>query len=90
MINGKKVYKIKISDKRTSFYDIETGLKVQDAVNIEANGQQMNTTFDYGDYREVAGIKFPFSMIQTMGPQKFDFIIKEIKINEGVSDVDFE
>lgn len=90
VIDGKKAYKIKISDEKTSFYDIETGLKVQDAVSVEAQGQQVNTTFDYTDYKEVSGIKFPFLFIQTMGPQKFDFIVKEIKVNEGVSDVDFE
>ena len=90
VIDGKKAYKIKISDEKTSFYDIETGLKVQDAVSVEAQGQQMNTTFDYTDYKEVSGIKFPFILTQTMGSQKFDFIVKEIKINEGVSDLDFE
>ena len=90
IIDGKKAYKIKISDEKTSFYDIETGLKIQDAVSVEAQGQQVNTTFDYTDYKEVSGIKFPFLFIQTMGAQKFDFIVKEIKINEGVSDVDFE
>jgi len=90
VLNGKKTYKIKISDEKTSFYDIETGLKVRDAVSVEVQGQQMNTTFDYTDYKEVSGIKFPFLFIQTMGPQKFDYIVKEIKVNEGVSDVDFE
>ena len=90
VIDGKKAYKIKISDEKTSFYDIETGLKVQDALSVEAQGQQVNTTFDYTDYKEVSGIKFPFLFIQTMGPQKFDYIVKEIKVNEGVSDVDFE
>ena len=90
VIDGKKTYKIKLSDEKTSFYDIETALKVRDEVNIEANGQPMNTTFDYGDYKDVAGIKFPFTLTQTMGQQSFDFIIQEIKVNEGVSDVDFE
>lgn len=90
VVNDKKAYKIKISDEKTSFYDIETGLKVQDAVRVEAQGQQMNTTFDYSDYKEVSGIKFPFLFIQTMGPQKFDFVVKEIKVNEGVTDLDFE
>ncbi len=90
VIDGKKAYKIKISNEKTSFYDIETGLKVQDAVSIETQGQQMNTIFNYSDYQEVSGIKFPFLLKQTMGPQKFEFIVKEIKVNEGVSDVDFE
>ncbi|EAQ99784.1 M16 family metallopeptidase [Maribacter sp. HTCC2170] len=90
VINDKKAYKIIITDEKTSFYDVETGLKIQDVVQVEAQGQQINTTFDYNDYQEVSGIKFPFLLIQTMGPQKFDFVVKELKINEGVSDVDFE
>ncbi|MCP4977286.1 MAG: insulinase family protein [Maribacter sp.] len=90
VIEGKKAYKIKISDEKTSFYDIESGLKVQDAISIEAQGQQMNTTIDYNEYKEVSGIKFPFLFTQTMGPQKIDYEVKEIKVNEGVSDLDFE
>ena len=90
VIDGKKTYKLKLSDEKTSFYDIESGLKIRDELSFEANGQTMNTTFDYGDYKEVAGIKFPFSLTQTMGPQEIGFIIQEIKINEGVSDLDFE
>ncbi len=89
-IDGKKAYKIKISDEKTSFYDVETGLKVQDAVSVEVQGQQMNTSFNYSDYKEISGIKFPFLLIQSMGTQKLDFIVKEIKVNEGVSDMDFE
>ena len=89
-IDGKKAYKIKISDEKTSFFDIETGLKIQDALQVEAQGQQMNTTVNYSDYKEVSGIKFPFLLTQSMGPQKIEFKVTEIKINEGVSDSDFE
>lgn len=90
VINEKKAYKITISDEKTSYFDIENGLKVQDVISMEAQGQKMNTTIFYSDYKEVSGIKFPFKMNQTMGPQNFDFIVKEIKVNEGVTDLDFE
>lgn len=90
VIDGKKAYKIKVSDEKSSFYDVETGLKLQDALSVEVQGQQMNTTFDYTDYKEVSAIKFPFLLIQTMGTQKFDFVVKEIKVNVDVSDLDFE
>ncbi|MEE9362536.1 MAG: pitrilysin family protein [Cellulophaga sp.] len=89
-IDGQKAYKIKISEEKSSFYSVETGLKIQDAVTMKAQGQEMHTTFNYADYKAVSGILFPFTLIQTMGPQKFNFTIKEIKVNEGVSDVDFE
>jgi hypothetical protein len=88
-IAGKKAYKIKVSDEKTSFYDMETGLKVQDAVTIEAQGQTMDTTFMYGDYKEVSGILFPYLLTQSMGPQQIEFMITEIKVNEGVVPEDF-
>ncbi|MEB8345982.1 pitrilysin family protein [Flavobacteriaceae bacterium KMM 6898] len=90
MVEGQKAYKVKVSEEKTSFYSMETGLKIQDAITVEAQGQTMSTTFGYGDYKEVSGILFPFSLIQSMGPQKIDFIVKEIKINEGVTPADFQ
>lgn len=89
-VGDKKAYKLKVTDEKTVFYDIESGLKLQEVNNIEAGGQQMQQTLSYGDYKEVSGIMFPFTLTQTMGPQKFDFIVKEIKVNDGVNAADFE
>jgi len=47
---------------------------------------QMTT---YADYREVKGVKVPFNIIQNVGFE-LDIKMSEIKINEGVSDADFE
>jgi len=44
----------------------------------------------YSDYQEVEGVKFPFMMTQSMGPQSFEFKVSEILINEGVSEEDFK
>ena len=89
-INGKKAYEIKISDTKSSFYDVKTGLKLRDVQSQEAQGQQISTSITYDNYKEVSGILFPFSLSQTAGPQTFDFKVKEIKVNEGISDADFE
>ncbi|RDY59554.1 insulinase family protein [Flagellimonas nanhaiensis] len=89
-VGGKKAYKLKITEKKTVFYDVETGLKLKETNIEEAQGQPMTNTLEYEDYREVSGIMFPFKMVQTVGPQSFDFQVKEIKVNEGVSASDFE
>ncbi|WP_339707360.1 insulinase family protein [uncultured Kriegella sp.] len=89
-IDGKKAYKLKISEEKSAFYDMETGLKIQEVTNAEMNGQTMTSIISYGDYKETSGIQFPFTISQTMGPQKFEFVVKEIKVDEGVSDTDFE
>jgi len=56
---------------------------------VKTVGPNTASTF-YTDYKEVAGIKFPFKLAQTMGARKFDFNIKEIKVNEDVVDADFK
>ena len=89
-IDGKKAYKLKISAEKTAFYDVASGLKVQETTTAEMGGQTMTSTINYMDYKEVSGIQFPFIMAQTVGPQRFEFIVSEIKVNEGVSETDFE
>jgi len=89
-IDGKKAYKLKLSEEKTAYYDMETGLKIQETTMADMGGQPMTSTINYQDYQEVSGIQFPFTLSQTVGPQHFDFKVNEIKINEGVSDSDFE
>jgi len=89
-VGDSKAYKLKISDSKSAFYDMETGLKVQEVTTQEVQGQQMTSTLGYGDYQEVSGIKFPFKIMQTVGPQSFEFMVKEIKVNEGVDASDFK
>ena len=89
-VDGKRAYKLKISEEKTAFYDMETGLKVQEINKAEMAGQQIVSTLNYMDYKDVAGIQFPFILTQTVGPQSFEFIVSEIKVNEGVTDTDFE
>nr|WP_288933178.1 pitrilysin family protein [uncultured Allomuricauda sp.] len=89
-VGDSKAYKLKINDSKSAFYDVETGLKVQEVTTQEAQGQQITSTLGYGDYQEVSGIKFPFKIMQTVGPQNFEFIVKEIKVNEGVDASDFK
>jgi predicted Zn-dependent peptidase len=89
-VGDSKAYKLKISDRKSAFYDMETGLKVQEVTTQEVQGQQMTSTLGYGDYQEISGIKFPFKIMQTVGPQSFEFMVKEIKVNEGVDASDFK
>jgi zinc protease len=89
-VGDKKAYVVKISDNKKVYYDTETGLKLQEVNTLEMQGQQVQQTFIYDDYKKVSGILFPFKLTQHMGPKNIDFIITEIKVNEGVSDSDFE
>ena len=87
--NGADAYVIK-NGKTTHYYDVNTGLKLGKAVVQEANGQKMTQITSYGDYKEVKGIKVPYKVTMAFGPQEIEFKTTDVKINEGVSDADFQ
>lgn len=87
-INGNDAYAVQ-NGKTTLFYDVKSGLKVAEAKTVEQGGNKITQTTNFGDYREVKGVKVPFNIIQNVGFE-LDIKISEIKINEGVSDADFQ
>lgn len=89
-INGEDAYAVKINETTKEFYSVETGLKIQTATTVEQMGQTATTTIDYSDYKEVNGVKFPFKLTQKVGPMEIEINIEEVKVNEGVTDKDFE
>lgn len=87
-INGSDAYALQ-NGKTTLYYDTKSGLKVAEAKTIEQGGKTMTKTTSYGDYREVKGVKVPFNIIQNVGFE-LDIKMSDVKINEGVSDADFQ
>ncbi len=88
-VDGKDAYKIKLNDTKSALYDVETGLKVKDLTKVSMGGQTVESGLGFGDYKEVGGIKFPFLYKQSQMGQTVETVVKEIKVNEGVSDADF-
>lgn len=82
--DGKDCYAV-VNGKTTSYFDVATGLKVADVTATP----QGNSAITYKDYRDVKGVKIPYNYVMNVG---FDLDIKisEIKVNEGVSDADFQ
>ena len=89
-VDGKDAYVVSFGDKKSAFYDKNTGLKVRETATQEANGQTILTTTNFGDYKAVDGIMFPHKISQSFGPQEIDFNITEIMVNDGVTDADFK
>ncbi|WP_367890011.1 M16 family metallopeptidase [Polaribacter batillariae] len=89
-LDGKNAIVLKHNNTEI-YYDMASGLKVKEVKTVKTpDGKEVNTPTDYSNYKEVNGIMFPHSIGIKNGPMSFDFKIKEIKINEGVSDVDFK
>ena len=89
-VDGKNAYVIAISDKKNAFFDTESGLKLKEETTQEMQGQSFVQAVMFSDYKEVNGVKFPFMMSQSMGPQNIEFTFTEVKVNEGVTDADFK
>ncbi len=91
-IEGTDVYKIKVTkdDKSSSrYYDVNTGYLLRTEEATEAQGQSVTTTTDYSNYKAVGGVMMPYTMKVTSGPQVLVFESTEVKVNEGVTDADF-
>lgn len=87
-INENDAYALTIG-KRTMMYDVTTGLKVAESVEQEQAGQKMTQATYFNDYKEVKGIKFPYNTVMNVGIE-LELITQDVKINEGVTDADFE
>jgi len=92
-IEGNDVYKIKVTGgKNDSFryYDAKTGLLKRIESTVQMQGQSMTSVVDFGNYSPVSGVLFPYSQTMKSGPQVLNFNITNVKVNEGVSEADFD
>lgn len=89
-LEGKNAIVLKYNDTEV-YYDMTSGLKVKEVKTAKGpDGKEIIVPTVFGNYKEVNGIKFPHSIGIKSGPMNLDFVVKEIKVNEGVSDADFE
>lgn len=93
-LNGADAYKIELElpggNKITEFYDVNTHLKVRQ-VSVSGTGDQATSqAIDFSDYREVAGVKFPYLWRTTFGPQALDMKVTSVEVNKGLADEVFQ
>jgi len=85
-VDGKKTFKLEVvgADGTTKydFYCVTTGLKLKTVA--QQNG--MAVTMLYDDYKDVDGLKFPFSTLTKMGPQEMPLTITSLELNKDIKD----
>ncbi len=92
-IDGKDVFKVKVTNNGKDvfrYYDAESGLLVRTEVEVESQGRTVKSISDFSNYSEVNGVKFPYYQSIKSGPQTILMNFTNVKVNEGVSDADFE
>ena len=88
-VDGNNAYVIKYNDTEV-FYDVKSGLKIKSLRTVKSPQGEIKVPTTFGDYKEVNGVKFPHKTNVKQGPMDLNFVIKEIKVNEGVTDADFK
>ena len=87
-INGSDAYAIKNGDN-TLYYDVATGLKTAETKSVDVQGTKQALTTYFKDYKDIKGVKVPYNVVMNVGIE-LDVKISDVKINEGVTDADFQ
>lgn len=87
-IDGADAYKIG-DGNRTYYYSVESGLKIAEDILLNINGNSMTQRVLSSDYRDVQGVKVPYTIVLNAG-MEIKVVVEDVKFNEGVSNSDFE
>lgn len=84
-VDGKPAYKVVLTPKegsaQTFYLDKETSLPVQVEAEMVAAGQKITLVSKPGDYRQVDGVKIPFSIKQVVMGQERTMTIEKVRHN---------
>lgn len=92
-VDDKDAYKIQYTaDGKDWFdyFDTQTGLKVKRSATNEGPRGKVETDIRFGNYKEVNGIKFPFTRSQKLGQFEMTMETQSIKLNKGIDDKQFK
>lgn len=98
LLEGKNAHKLKVTSPAggvvLEYFDVITGLLVRQDKDIKIQDQLVHQAVTYTNYKTVGGLTLPFSnnitVTSPMGNQVRSLEIKDIKINEGVTQEDFQ
>lgn len=72
------------------YYSMETDLKFKETKEIQTKQGLFEQETYFSDYRDVDGLKFPFTIKQHIGLQEIELTVTSIEINTGLDDSVFE
>jgi predicted Zn-dependent peptidase len=91
-VDGKDAYVVQINaasgDTSTAYYDVASGLKVQELRQKETPMGKMNITTSFKEYKTFEGVKIPTKLVVDLGQFKQDITIESVKVNQGLKVTD--
>lgn len=87
-IGGEDSYAIK-GGNTTYYYSVATGLKTGETKKIKAKGQEMTIPTTFSNYKEVSGVKMPYTISVSQMGMDMTMTVKSYEINTA-TDADFK
>ena len=87
-VGGEDSYALKGKDT-TYYYSVKTGLKTGETKTVKANGQEISIPTTFSNYKEVAGVKMPYTITVNQMGMEMTMDVKSIDINQA-KDEDFK
>ncbi|KIC64727.1 M16 family metallopeptidase [Chryseobacterium taiwanense] len=87
-INGEDSYAIKSGDK-AYYYSVKTGLKTGETETVKAQGQTMTIPTTFADYKDVSGVKMPYTISVNQMGMDMVMKVKSYEVNQA-KDSDFK
>ena len=92
-VDGEKAYEIKVTDNKSIFYSVDTGLKLKEVESQEVEGNLIVGETYFKEYEEVEGILLPKEINQVSAsipiPGGITFKTTSIKLNVETNESDF-
>ena len=97
-VNGADAYQLSVTDPTgktsTEYYDVKSKLLVKNESTTVTNNVSVSATVDFGDYRKVGNVMFPYKQTITQSAggqdQTFAMTVTDVKVNTGVTADDFK
>lgn len=97
-VEGADAYAMEVTDadggKSIEYYDIKSGFKVRETkYEQDPQGNNVPSTTDYSDYREVpgsGGYKLPYFMSIPAAGTALNLKVQSVEVNKGIPDSAFE
>lgn len=93
-VDGTEAYAVEITrpsgQKTTHYYAKDSGLRLKEVTNLETPQGMITQTKTYSNYKEVNGVKFPYTTVTVVGPQTIKAEVQNIEVNKNLSDDTFK
>lgn len=87
-IGGEDSYAIKGGDA-TYYYSVATGLKTGETKKVKAKGQEMTIPTTFSNYKDVEGVKMPYTISVSQMGMDMTMNVKSYEVNKA-TDADFK